>query len=792
MAISTVGKLRFNPTGTWVSGSSYVVDDIVTYKNEFYVCYVANSSTTTPNLNTSQFNVIGGGTYSTGAWSSGTAYGVGDMCTYTTTNPYNNIYNYQDKNTWIALVANSNSTPGQSVLTTVVIAGTAGQFTCAAAALTVGDLITFTGTFGGTGSITNYISGTKYKVSAITTGTYPSVTAFTVVTLDNVALVTTAGTPTGLTYTNNSPLANVNWRRIGTGTGREKFSYLGGVNEGYIADYKQVWDTYSLANAATPVGMGDSFGEFKTPGTASMGNNGFMWVNKRYALVNYGDNYLGHGGTATSGDPQVVPAEASFINNSWFDNSSPTIPATQKPRVIQVETDQHNATLVLFDNGEVHYSGYNGHGNRGEGTTNAFRHFMQCGYSNVNRTGATTILRGKKVIRIACSANGNDDFTNSNYALVRNTDNTRELYAWGYNGYGQLANGNTTDLYVPTLVSWNAATNGNIIEIWACGGNYASVFLLTDTGKMFGCGYNAQGQLGIGNVTNQSTFQLTKTWGTGATNRVKKFNTNNCQSNSSFLVVRGDNTLWTWGHNGYGQLGHNNIYVYAFPTQVYTGGYSGATDPVIGSGTQGTAGGSAITDCWNAWMCGGNGYGYINVARGASASSNTLYACGYNGYYNLSVSAATTTNYSTLQPVVFNNGTAMTNVSDVTSNNGNQSSYISHAVRRSNGDWFWGAYNGGGHPLGNNDGYNARRSMDPNNNADDTNFRLKNNGLFPSVRSDRTYWKAVLGGYSSVKNCFHVDLKTGQVYINSQNNTYYVFNTGTGSGISVPSKIKYT
>jgi hypothetical protein len=87
-----------------------------------------------------------------------------------------------------------------TTLSGVAISGTAGQFTCSAATVAVGDRIKITGTFGGTGSITGYATGNTYKISAIT-GTSPSVTGFTLTTTSDLPIVTTAGTPTGLTYT---------------------------------------------------------------------------------------------------------------------------------------------------------------------------------------------------------------------------------------------------------------------------------------------------------------------------------------------------------------------------------------------------------------------------------------------------------------------------------------------------------------------------------------------------------------------------------------------------------------
>jgi len=81
-------------------------------------------------------------------------------------------------------------------LSGVKITGTAGQFSCTASVLAVGQTITISGTLGGTGTITGYTNPTTYIISQ-TNGT----TTFTLVTASNASIVTTAGTPTGLTYT---------------------------------------------------------------------------------------------------------------------------------------------------------------------------------------------------------------------------------------------------------------------------------------------------------------------------------------------------------------------------------------------------------------------------------------------------------------------------------------------------------------------------------------------------------------------------------------------------------------
>ena len=80
-------------------------------------------------------------------------------------------------------------------MTGVAISGTAGQFTCTCSNVVIGNILNISGTYGGTGSITGYTNPTSYYISA-TNGT----STFTLKTLLQVAIVTTSGTPSGLTY----------------------------------------------------------------------------------------------------------------------------------------------------------------------------------------------------------------------------------------------------------------------------------------------------------------------------------------------------------------------------------------------------------------------------------------------------------------------------------------------------------------------------------------------------------------------------------------------------------------
>jgi len=95
-------------------------------------------------------------------------------------------------------ITSATTASGATTLSGVAITGTAGQFSCTASTYTlvVGQSVTISGTYGGTGSISGYTSPTKYYIVA-TNGS----TTFTLsTTVGGAGVTTTAGTPTGLTY----------------------------------------------------------------------------------------------------------------------------------------------------------------------------------------------------------------------------------------------------------------------------------------------------------------------------------------------------------------------------------------------------------------------------------------------------------------------------------------------------------------------------------------------------------------------------------------------------------------
>ena len=93
-------------------------------------------------------------------------------------------------------VSVTTATAAATTLASVIIANSTGGITYTSqSGLVTGQRMTITGSLGGTGSITGYTSPTTYILTAVTA------TSATLTTTAGVAVVTSAGTPTGLTYT---------------------------------------------------------------------------------------------------------------------------------------------------------------------------------------------------------------------------------------------------------------------------------------------------------------------------------------------------------------------------------------------------------------------------------------------------------------------------------------------------------------------------------------------------------------------------------------------------------------
>ena len=199
-------------------------------------------------------------------------------------------------------------------------------------------------------------------------------------------------------------------------------------------------------------------------------------------LLANGDVYItGHGDEGQQADG--ANTDRQYFHKVNFPSSA--------GRVRKIVSDNCSDTgvsiscMVLMEDGDLYSWGYGVNGQLGLGNV-----------TNYNTVQKVTAF-DKNVKSI--SVGGGD------YGHCMAITNDNKLYSWGYNGYGQCGRGNTTSIHsTPTEIT----ISGQIpIKVQCCSaGSYGSSFVLMRSGRVYAVGYNATGQLGNGNTTNQSTF----------------------------------------------------------------------------------------------------------------------------------------------------------------------------------------------------------------------------------------------------------------------------------------------
>lgn len=218
-------------------------------------------------------------------------------------------------------------------------------------------------------------------------------------------------------------------------------------------------------------------------------------------------------------------------------------------------------------------------------------------------------ITGKLVADVVMAAG---DTTNmSVYAIC--TDGT--LFSWGYNLYGQLGVNNTTNYSSPQLMTIPAGSS-NVQAISVAAAPNPHVLVRTSDNKLHVCGYNAWGQLGLGDTVNR--LQLTTV--SGKTVVAIQANggydgTTTYIATSQIVLTSG--ALQSAGNNIQGQLGNNSttsssVFV---NTSLNHTNVSGIVKTVT---THGSAG--YITSAGIVWLVGTNGAGQLG--NGGTTQSN--------------------------------------------------------------------------------------------------------------------------------------------------------------------------
>ena len=190
------------------------------------------------------------------------------------------------------------------------------------------------------------------------------------------------------------------------------------------------------------------------------------------------------------------------------------------------------------------------------------------------------------------------------YYIYRDVFMQGNLWAWGYNGYGQLGDNTIVDKSSPVQTiaagtNWKQVSNG-----------YRHFSAIKTDGTLWLWGDNTSGQLGDNTVTNNSSPVQTVASGTN-------WKQSSCSKslNSFSMAIKTDGTLWTWGDNTFGQLGDNTITNKSSPVQTVSGG---ANWKQVECGGLFSA---AIKTSGRLWTWGNNQYGQLGDNTTISKSS---------------------------------------------------------------------------------------------------------------------------------------------------------------------------
>ncbi|MCX8687974.1 InlB B-repeat-containing protein [Bifidobacterium sp. B4142] len=129
------------------------------------------------------------------------------------------------------------------------------------------------------------------------------------------------------------------------------------------------------------------------------------------------------------------------------------------------------------------------------------------------------------------------------------------LYTWGYNAYGQLGDGTTTDQARPVKIGKpQGAPNGFTWKQVSLGRWYSAA--LGSDGSLYTWGDNAYGQLGDGTKVDKHTpTPVQKPQGAPDGFTWQKASLGYSSSDGHSAAIGSDGNLYSWGSNGNGQLG---------------------------------------------------------------------------------------------------------------------------------------------------------------------------------------------------------------------------------------------
>ena len=196
----------------------------------------------------------------------------------------------------------------------------------------------------------------------------------------------------------------------------------------------------------------------------------------------------------------------------------------------------------------------------------------------------------------------------NNFSLAVGSDGN--AYAWGFNNYGQLGNGNTSNRNTPVIVKKPAGVSDDFTYVQVSAGTDHSLAVGSD-GYAYAWGNNNNGQLG-NNTTSFSSVPVRvcdPSTGSNADTGLKAIQVSAGRLFS--LAIDQDGNIWAWGYNDNGQLGNGKTSGTNTPQSVLLDPKHASTVLKAVQVSAGDFHSLAIDQDGNTWAWGHNDYGQL-------------------------------------------------------------------------------------------------------------------------------------------------------------------------------------
>jgi len=244
------------------------------------------------------------------------------------------------------------------------------------------------------------------------------------------------------------------------------------------------------------------------------------------------------------------------------------------------------ALALTLANTTAAFVGLLGYGSRSAEAAVAAGEGWAWGYNLYGQLGDGTTTNRPSPVQVSSLTGATDISGGGLHTLALMNDGT--VQAWGRNVLGQVGDGTTTDRHSPVQLSGLTGTT----DVEAAPSH--SLALMGD-GSVRAWGYNSSGQLGDGTTTSRSApVQVSGL--SGVVDLAGGFN--------HTLAVMGDGSVRAWGGNQFGQLGDGTVTYHSTPVQV--SGLSGVLDVAAGNGHSLALMGDGSVRAW-----GDNQYGQL-------------------------------------------------------------------------------------------------------------------------------------------------------------------------------------